>query len=241
MKNIAPLRVLDRHGCRVYVNRTAMTRNTGTLRVATPSEREITLTRVFYAPRKLVFDALTQPQIFQRWGAGPPGWSFAVCEMDLKVGGAWRFVMRSPDGSDIGRRGVYREIVSPERIVSTESCDNGWYRGEAIATTFLVEQGGKTTLTCWILFNSKESRDTVLRSPMEHGVAAGYDRLAEVLASEQAEGKESMRGLADTHRSRRILRSMGAMIAALVRDHHFSPRHRRYARGSLLPNASFGN
>ena len=112
-------------------------KNTGTLKVTTPSDREIVLTRVFDAPRRLVFDALTQPELLKRW-FGPRGWSMAVCEVDLKVGGAFRFVLRGPDGTEMGMRGVYREIVPPERSVHVESFDD--YPGESLVTTVLVEQ-----------------------------------------------------------------------------------------------------
>ena len=95
-------------------------KNTGTLQVTTPTDREIVMTRVFDAPRHLVFDALTKPELLARW-YGPRGWTLVVCEIDLRVGGAWRFVPRRPDGKEIGQRGVYREIVRPERIVHTES------------------------------------------------------------------------------------------------------------------------
>ena len=165
-------------------------KNTGTLKVTTPTGREIAMTRLFDAPRSLVFDALTKPELLQRWFFGPPGWSLVVCEIDLKVGGAYRYVWRGPDGTDMGMRGVYRDIVPPARIVQTESFDESWYPGEAMVTTVLVEQGGKTTLTMTVLYESREARDAVLKTPMEHGVAAGYDRLAELLASLGAPGME---------------------------------------------------
>jgi len=158
--------------------------NTGTLKVTTPTDRAIVMTRVFAAPRRLVFDALTQPELLQRWFFGPPGWSLVVCEIDLRVGGAYRYVWSRPGGTDMGMGGVYREIVPPERIVNTEAFDESWYPGEALVTTVLVEQGGKTTLTLTVLYESREARDAVLKTPMEHGVAAGYDRLAELLARE---------------------------------------------------------
>src|SRR6266850_1197896 len=119
-------------------------KNTGTLKVTTPSDREIVLTRVFDAPRRLVFDAFSKPELLKRW-FGPRGWSLVVCEVDMKVGGGFRFVMRGPDGKEMGMRGVYREIVPPERSVHMESYDD--YPGESQVTTVLVEQGGKTTLT----------------------------------------------------------------------------------------------
>jgi uncharacterized protein YndB with AHSA1/START domain len=163
-------------------------KKTGALKVAARGDREIVMTRVFDAPRRLVFDAFTRPELLKRWFLGPPGWSLVVCEIDLKVGGSYRYVWRGPDGTDMGMRGVYREIVPPERIVNTESFDEAWYPGEALGTTVLIEQGGKTTLTTTVLYESREARDAVLRSPMEQGVAAGYDRLAELLASILARG-----------------------------------------------------
>ena len=155
-------------------------KNTGTLEVTTPTEREIVLTRLFDAPRNLVFDAMTKPELLRRW-FGPRGWSLVVCEVDLKVGGAWRFVLRGPDGTEMGMRGVYREIVPPERSVHTESFDD--FPGESLVTTTLVEQGGKTRLTGTVLYPSQEIRDMVIKSGMEHGAAETYDKLAEHLAS----------------------------------------------------------
>jgi uncharacterized protein YndB with AHSA1/START domain len=152
-----------------------------TLQVTMPSERELALTRVFNAPRNLVFDALTKPELLKRW-YGPTGWSLVVCEIDLRVGGAWRFVGRRPDGKEIGQKGVYREIVPPERLVNTESWED-WDPGEVLVTTVLVEQGGKTTLTSTSLFPSQEVRDTLIKFGMTSGAAETYDKLDEVLAS----------------------------------------------------------
>jgi len=158
-------------------------KNAATLKVTTPTEREIALTRTFDAPRSLVWDALTKPELVKRWLLGPPGWSMPVCEIDLKVGGAYRYVWRRTDRADMGMGGVYREIVPPKRLVHTEQFDEPWYPGEAQVTTVLVEQGGRTTLMSTILYESNEARDAVLKTPMEQGVAASYDRLAELLAS----------------------------------------------------------
>src|SRR6266480_1056663 len=119
-------------------------KNSGTLIVTTPTAREIVMTRVFDAPRSFVFDAFTKPELLRRW-FGPRGWSLVVCEVDLKVGGAWRFVLRGPDGIDMGMRGVYREIVPPERSVHTERFDD--YPGEAQVTANFVEQEGRTIFT----------------------------------------------------------------------------------------------
>jgi uncharacterized protein YndB with AHSA1/START domain len=158
----------------------------GTLIVTTPSDREIAMTRVLEAPRRVVFDALTKPALVKQWLLGPPGWSMPVCEIDLKVGGAYRFVWRGADGTEMGVGGVYREIVVPERFVATETFDHPWYPGEALVTNALAEQGGKTTLTLSVRYETREARDIALRSPMEQGVTASYDRLAELLASFQA-------------------------------------------------------
>ncbi|MGH7580750.1 MAG: SRPBCC family protein [Gemmatimonadales bacterium] len=154
---------------------------TATLKVTTPSDREIVMTRVFDAPRSLVFDAYTRPELLRRWFSGPPGWELVVCEVDLRVGGAYRYVWRGADGTEMGMRGVFREVVAPERLVSTEAFDQSWYPGEAVDTITLVEQGGKTTLTVTVRYDSKEARDIALRSGMESGVAANFDRLAELL------------------------------------------------------------
>ena len=155
-------------------------KNTGTLKVTTPGDREIVMTRVFDAPRHLVFDAFTTPDLLKRW-FGPRGWSLVVCEVDLKVGGGFRFVLRGPDGTDMGMRGVYREIVRPERSVHMESFDD--YPGESQVTATLVEEGGRTTLTVTVLYPSQQVRDIVIKTGMEHGAAESYDKLAELLAS----------------------------------------------------------
>ncbi len=159
----------------------------GTLKVTTPSDREIAMTRVFDAPRNLVFDAYSKPELLKRWLGVHGGWSLVVCEIDLRMGGAYRYVWRGPNGADMGMRGVYREVVPPERIVATESFDQSWYPGDALSTITLVEQGGRTTLTLTVLYESREARDAVLKSPMEQGVAAGFDKLAELLASTLAQ------------------------------------------------------
>jgi uncharacterized protein YndB with AHSA1/START domain len=157
--------------------------DTATLQITTPSDREIVMSRVFDAPRSLVFDAWTTPELLKRWLGVRGGWSMVVCEVDLRVGGAYRFVWRGPDGAEMGMGGVYREIVPPERLVATESFDDPWYPGEALDTTVLVEEGGKTTATTTVLYESEEIRDAVLESGMARGVAESYDVLAEYLAS----------------------------------------------------------
>jgi uncharacterized protein YndB with AHSA1/START domain len=153
------------------------------LQITTPTDREIAMTRVFDAPRRLVFDAMTKPELVKQWLLGPPGWTMPVCEIDLKVGGAYRYVWRKDsDGKEMGMGGVYREVAAPERLVATERFDEAWYPGEAVGTLVLSEQGGKTTVTQTVLYQSQEARDAVLKSGMDKGVAASYDRLAELLA-----------------------------------------------------------
>ena len=152
-----------------------------TLLIATPTEREVVLTRSFDAPRRLVFDALTMPELLKRW-FGPRGWEMVVCEIDLKPGGAFHFVSRRADGKDVAQRGVYREVVPPERLVNTEWWED-WNPGEVLVTTDLVERAGKTTLTLTMVYPSKEVRDTILNSGLKHGAAELYDKLDEYLAA----------------------------------------------------------
>ena len=144
--------------------------------VTTPSEREIKVTRVFSAPAKLVFDCHTKPEYVQRWLLGPPGWSMPICEIDLKVGGSYRYVWRNDDnGTEFGTRGKFLEIAAPKRIVHTESMDG--MAGEALCTLMLVESGGRTTLSITMMFPSKEARDQALQTGMTDGMAMSYDRL----------------------------------------------------------------
>jgi uncharacterized protein YndB with AHSA1/START domain len=157
---------------------------TSTLKVTTPTDREIEMTRVFDAPRNLVFDAWTKPELLKRWLGAMPGWSMPICEIDLKVGGSYRYVWRNDaDGTDMGMGGVYREIVPVERIVATEKFDQSWYPGEAVGTMVFAEQDGKTMLTQTMRYESQEARDAVLKSGMETGVESSYDKLEELLAS----------------------------------------------------------
>jgi uncharacterized protein YndB with AHSA1/START domain len=155
-------------------------KNTESLQVTLPSDLEIAMTRVFDAPRHLVFEAFSKPELLKRW-FGPRGWTLAVCEVDLRVGGGFRFVLRGPDGREMGMRGVYREIDAPVRSVHMESFDD--FPGESQVTATFVEDSGKTTMTAVVLYPSKEVRDAVLKSGMEHGAAESYDKLAEMLTS----------------------------------------------------------
>jgi uncharacterized protein YndB with AHSA1/START domain len=164
-------------------------KNNETFSITAHGDREIVITRLFDAPRRLVFDAYTKPELVKKWLLGPDGWSMPVCEIDLKSGGKYRYVWKNDsDGREMGMGGVYREVVPPERIVATEKFDEAWYPGEAVGTIVLIEQAGKTTLTQTILYNSRETRDAVLKSPMQRGLTASFDRLENFLAAlERAE------------------------------------------------------
>ena len=149
--------------------------------LTTPSDREIVITRVVDAPRRLVFEAWTNPEHVPHWMLGPKGWTIPVCEIDLLPGGAWPFVWRHSDGNEMEMRGVYREITPPERLVSTESWGGTW--PETLNTLILSEKDGKTTLTQTVLYPSKEARDAALKTGMKDGVNQSFDRLAEYLAT----------------------------------------------------------
>jgi uncharacterized protein YndB with AHSA1/START domain len=154
-----------------------------TLKITTPSDFEIAMTRVFDAPRHLVFEAMTRPEYVRRW-FGCDAFTLPVCEIDLRVGGAYRFTMRTPEGIDSTLQGTYREVVRPERIVFTERFSMpGFTSDEYQVTSTFVEANGKTTLTTTILHNSKEDRDGHLSSGIEKGVEPAYDRLADVVAT----------------------------------------------------------
>jgi uncharacterized protein YndB with AHSA1/START domain len=154
---------------------------TSTVTIETPTDREVVVTRVFAAPRHLVFAAMTTPALLKRWLAAP-GRTLEICDVDLRVGGGYRFVFRGPGRKDVGVRGTYREIVPPERLVTSEAWED-WDAGETHVTTRLTEQDGRTTYTSTILFPSREVRDAVLQSGLKTGAGANYDRLAELLST----------------------------------------------------------
>jgi len=159
----------------------AAERKYGSLTVTTPTEREILMTRVFDAPRPLVFEAWTNPKYVSQWLLGPEGWTMPVCEIDLRPGGAWRFVWRKSDGKEMAMTGVYREVAPPERLVHTEVWGAEW--PETLNTLVLAEKDGKTTCSLTVLYPSKEARDAALKTGMEDGVAVSFDRLDGLLRS----------------------------------------------------------
>lgn len=160
-----------------------MNETIGNLRIILPSEREIATIGILHAPRQRVFDAYTQPELVKRWLGVFDGWTMEVCEIDLREGGTYRFVWRGPEGKSMGLRGVFHEVVSPSRLVSSETFDEPWYEGEAVGTLELVEHDDRTMVTNLMRFVSKPVRDSVLATGMNKGLAASFDKLAEVLAS----------------------------------------------------------
>ncbi len=151
----------------------------GTLIVTTPSDREVVATRVFDAPRELVWKAYTEPEHLQQWMLGPAGWTMPVCEMDLRPGGAYRFVWRKEDGTEMTITGTVREVEAPERMVSTEEWGGDW--PEALNTIDFAEDDGRTTLTTTTVYPSKEARDAALGTGMTDGMSASYDNLEALL------------------------------------------------------------
>jgi uncharacterized protein YndB with AHSA1/START domain len=156
--------------------------NSDTFTVTTPSDREITLTRLFDAPRDLVFEAMSKPEHVRRWwGALDDQHAMAVCEIDFRVGGKWHFVGRGPKG-EYGFHGVYLEIDAPGRVVFTEIYDPVPGEG-SVVTSILTEENGKTRLTVTAKYPSLEIRDFVISTGMEKGAAISYDHL-EIVAME---------------------------------------------------------
>ena len=154
-------------------------------KMTTPSDREIQVTRVFDAPRGLVFEAFTKPELVKRWLLGPPGWSMPVCEIDLRVGGAYRYLWQNDsDGREMGLNGIFREIVRPKLLVATENPT--WHASEALDTTTFVEEGDGTRMTITVLYESIQVRDAALKSGMDRGMAMSYDRLEAMMFSNLA-------------------------------------------------------
>lgn len=151
------------------------------LTVATQGDREVVFTRAFGASREMVFDCMTKPDLVKRWLLGPPGWTMPVCEIDLRVGGKYRYVWRNEDGRDMGMGGEFREIVAPEKIVATELFDEDWTGGETLTTSELTEQAGRTILTTTVVYANEAARKGALVSGMTEGMEMGYARLDELL------------------------------------------------------------
>jgi uncharacterized protein YndB with AHSA1/START domain len=158
--------------------------NSGSFKVTTPSNQEIRMTRLFDAPRSLVFDAMTKPEHVRRWwGCLGEGYSVPVCEIDLRPGGAWRFVNRHPKG-EAAFHGEYREIAPPGRLVFTEIFE-AFPDSVSVVTAEFTEEGGKTRLTATVQYPSLDVRDAVIASGMARGAATSYDRLEDLVAELQ--------------------------------------------------------
>ena len=158
-----------------------------TFKVEPSGDHEIIMTRDFDAPRELVFDAITNPELVSRWLLGPEGWTMPVCEIDPRVGGIYRYVWRNKDGREMSMGGKFTEIVPNERVVHTEHFDDPWYEGESLNTWVLTERAGRTTLAVTMRYETKAIRDEVLGTGMERGVGVSYDRLDKILAEMSAQ------------------------------------------------------
>jgi len=152
-----------------------MANRVGVTTLSTPSDREVVITRVFAAPRRLVFACWTSCEHLRHWMLGPPGWTMPICESDLRPEGRYRFVWRKADGAEMEIPGTYKEVSPPERIVMTESWGAGW--PETLNTLVLTEADGRTTATFTILYPSKGARDAALGTGMKEGMDQSYDRL----------------------------------------------------------------
>jgi uncharacterized protein YndB with AHSA1/START domain len=158
--------------------------NTGKYQVTQPSDCELTLTRSFDAPRRMVFDAFTKPEMVKRWLYGPAEWRLAVCEIDLRAGGKLRYVWRNKEKGDMGLSGVFREVVAPERLVNTELFDQDWTGGETVLTTVFEESNGRTTVSITVRYSSQAARDGALKTGMIGGWSQSHDRLDQLLAAD---------------------------------------------------------
>jgi uncharacterized protein YndB with AHSA1/START domain len=156
------------------------------LDVKTPNDFDVVCTRMFDAPLALVFDCHTRPALVKRWLLGPPGWSMPVCEIDLRVGGRFRYVWRNDDsGKEFALNGTFRDIAAPQRIVHAEAFE-GVDMAEALVTTHFAEAGGRTTMTLTISYASRAIRDAALATGMTGGMAQSYDKLDMLLAAPPA-------------------------------------------------------
>jgi len=155
--------------------------NANSFEVTTPSACEVRLTRLFNAPRALVYEVMTKPEHVKRWwGQLGPGYSVPVCEIDLKVGGKWKFVNRHPKG-EVTFYGEYRELTPPSRCVFTEIFAD-FPDIVSVVTSELIEEGNKTRLISTVVYPSQEVRDMVVSTGMEKGAQASYDRMEDLLA-----------------------------------------------------------
>ena len=155
---------------------------TRTLDVTTPSDTEIVMTRIFDASRGLVFDAYTKPAMLRGWLGGTE-WTIDACEVDLRVGGGYRWAWHNAKGKQIGERGTYREIVPGARIVAASAFDEPWYPGSCVEAIAFTSQGDATVLATTLRYDTREARDIALGAGLTRGVTESYVRLDLVLAT----------------------------------------------------------
>ena len=151
--------------------------------ISTPSDREIRIARAFDAPRRLVWDAYTKPELLQRWMGVMPGWSWVECRIDLRVGGDYRYAWRGPEDVAMGISGKYLDVVVQRRLVATEKFDQAWYDGECLETVTFDEAADRTTVTTLLRYDSQAIRDEVLKGPATNGMAAGFEQLDSLLST----------------------------------------------------------
>jgi uncharacterized protein YndB with AHSA1/START domain len=148
---------------------------TGVTIFTTPTDLDIVFTRVVDAPRRIVFDAFTNPKHVPNWLVGPDGWTMPVCEIDLRPGGGWRYVYRKANGKEMTLHGSYREVAPPERLVHTESWDPEW--PDTVNTMILTESAGQTTITITVSYPSKAARDAALKTGGTSGMDQSFAKL----------------------------------------------------------------
>jgi uncharacterized protein YndB with AHSA1/START domain len=151
-----------------------------------PSPREIVVRRTFDVSRALVFEAFTNPEMVRQWLWGPDEWPMVDCRIDLRVGGAYRYVWRHHEEGDMGMGGTFHEIVPPKRLVYTELFDEDWTGGETLVTAVFEEKDGRTTVTTNVRYSSEEARDGALKTGMLRGWGQAYDRLDDHLVQHMA-------------------------------------------------------
>jgi uncharacterized protein YndB with AHSA1/START domain len=156
------------------------------LEISTPSDREVRIVREFDAPRQLVWDCHTKPELLRRWLPAFPGWSLPTCEIDLRVGGKYRYVLKGPNGEQMGFGGTYEEVTRPERIKTRELFDEDWTGGHTLNTSDFADQGERTTVTMTILYASKEAREGATATGMTTGMESGFKLLDQLLTELKA-------------------------------------------------------
>jgi uncharacterized protein YndB with AHSA1/START domain len=163
----------------------AFVKTVGRLNAALPSDRQVRLTRTFDAPRQLVWDAHTKPELIRRWLLGPPGWTMPVCDVDLRVGGRFHYEWLGEGGKTMALDGIYRVVEEPGRIADTQTFDEDWTNGPADTDMVLTENSGVTEMILTITYTNQQTRDLVVSSPMMDGMEAGYERLDKATVDEK--------------------------------------------------------